>query len=114
MKLSDGSEAIKKALPLALIGDMDVSKDDVEKIISIGFLLNHLTMRYAELELIFEFGKFKIVTSLRTIGVENVSPPGKISFDEECYFSLIIDNEIFLKALQSFKRDNKISEILGK
>lgn len=107
MKLSDGLEIIKQTFPLALSGALNhmFTPDEVEKVIKLGFLLNNLTIDTNKhpTELLFEYNDFRVCV---------VVDSAELSFGEDFYIYSIIRNEVFIKALNSFKRDNKLNEIL--
>ena len=102
MKLSDTLENIKQSLPLALSGGLDHEFDSkmVEEIIKVGFLLNNLTLNDHH-ELVFQYNGFKLSV---VISHEET--------DEDFYICIMIKDEVFLNALITFKRDNRLNQIV--
>ena len=110
--LDDTDLFIKDNLDWILAGNYDdkFSKEQLDKMIELSFLYNHITLENDKLT--FEYGKLQInLTNLYEQYSDLVYQLGKEGV-KNMIITTITSQEQFKLAFKSFLRDNKINKIL--
>ncbi len=115
MTLDDTDLFIKDSLESIISGKMNdkLTKEQLDKMLELSFLYNHITIHQTKDSIVFEYGKTKInINNLYSQYSDLVYQLGKEEV-KNMILSTITNQEDFKKAFKSFLRDNKINDILS-
>ena len=115
MTLDDTDLFIKDSLESIISGKLHdkFTKEQLDKMLELSFLYNHITIHQTKDSILFEYGKTKIsINNLYSQYSDLVYQLGKEEV-KNMILSTITNQEDFKKAFKSFLRDNKINDILS-